>query len=171
MAKSLCDGTGGVTSGVFRPVHFSRRRMLASLVLVWSLIVQSAAATPAGDTPSFRVIVHQSNPVSSIQRSDISAMFMKRTRRWSDGVEILPVDHGSTSRLRAQFSQSIHTKSVAYVDRYWQRLIFSGRAVPPPQLGSDEAVIDFVKKNRGAIGYVSADGILPPEVKAITVKP
>ena len=34
--------------------------------------------------------------------------------------------------------------------------IFSGRGVPPPELDSDEAVIRFVLKYPGAIGYVSA---------------
>jgi hypothetical protein len=59
---------------------------------------------------------------------------------------------------------------VAYVTRYWQRLIFAGRAVPPPELRSSAAVRDFVRTHRGAIGYV--DGQTPrDDVKAIAVTP
>ena len=32
---------------------------------------------------------------------------------------------------------------------------FSGRDVPPPELESDEAVVNYVLEHRGAVGYVS----------------
>jgi hypothetical protein len=41
------------------------------------------------------------------------------------------------------------------VRSYWQQRIFSGRDVPPPELDSDDAVIGFVSKYAGAVGYVS----------------
>ena len=44
---------------------------------------------------------------------------------------------------------------MAAISSYWAQRIFSGRDVPPPELDSDEAVIEYVLKNRGAVGYVS----------------
>jgi hypothetical protein len=44
---------------------------------------------------------------------------------------------------------------VQAVRAYWQQLIFSGRGVPPVELESDEAVVAFVLKYPGAVGYVS----------------
>jgi hypothetical protein len=41
------------------------------------------------------------------------------------------------------------------VRAYWQQRIFSGRDVPPPELDSDQQVVDYVMKYPGAIGYVS----------------
>jgi hypothetical protein len=35
--------------------------------------------------------------------------------------------------------------------------VFSGRGVPPPELDSEEQVVQFVLKNPGAIGYVSGN--------------
>jgi hypothetical protein len=45
---------------------------------------------------------------------------------------------------------------VGAVRSYWQQRIFSGRDVPPPELDSDEAVVAFVARSPGGIGYVSA---------------
>jgi len=59
---------------------------------------------------------------------------------------------------------------VEAVRRYWQQCIFSGRSVPPPELDSDEAIVRYVAKYRGAVGYVSADAKLGDrDVKVLAV--
>ncbi len=40
------------------------------------------------------------------------------------------------------------------VERIWQQRIFSGRASQPILLDSDQAVVDYVRANPGAIGYI-----------------
>ena len=46
-------------------------------------------------------------------------------------------------------------RPLAAVRAYWQQRIFSGRDVPPPELDTDQQVIDYVMRYAGAIGYVS----------------
>lgn len=138
--------------------------MLRALVLVL------LAAVPAAE-PSFHVIVHRSNPVTSLTRAQVSAIYLKRMRSWPAGGEIVPVEQAVKSRVREQFSRAIHGKDVPYVTRYWQRLIFAGRAVPPAELRSSSAVLDFVKTHRGAIGYIDAQTPRGDGVKVIVVTP
>lgn len=135
---------------------------LLALILTASL---SAAEAP------FVVIVHRSNPATSISRAELSAVYMKRLRSWHGGAEIVPVEQPLRSRIREQFSRAVHGKSVAYVNRYWQRLIFAGRAVPPPELRNSDAVVQFVRAHRGAIGYVDRRTPLGDDVQAIAVTP
>lgn len=131
------------------------------------------AVVPAGDAAQaelpFHVIVHRSNPVTSIHRADLSAIFTKRTRSWRDGTEVLPVDQRTKSRIRERFSHAIHGKSVAYVTRYWQRLIFAGRGIPPAEAENDAAVIEAVRAHRGAIGYIARDTPIAADVKILPV--
>lgn len=136
------------------------------------LLVLTLMVVPAGvprSEPSFLVVVHRSNPVSSLTRVELSTIMMKRTRRWPDGEPVVPVDRRASAPLRDDFSKAVHGKSTAYVVRYWQRLIFSGRAVPPRELDGNEAVIAFVEANRGAIGYVSRDAEIDERVKVVAV--
>ena len=44
------------------------------------------------------------------------------------------------------------------------------RLTPPVELKSDAAVIEQVRTQRGAIGYVSGEVALPAGVKAVPVK-
>ena len=146
--------------------------MLAEVVLVSTLVLQ-AGSGPSAPQPAlqFRVIVHPSNPVDSISRHQLSAVYMKKVRQWPDRTEIIPLDQSPTARVRERFSNSVHGKSVAYVTRYWHRVIFSGRGLPPAELTSSAAVAEFVAGNRGAIGYVSTDLELGDGVKVIPVTP
>lgn len=135
------------------------------------LMLMLTATDVRADDPPFRVVVHRANPVASLTRAELSAIYMKRTRSWRDGREILAIDQLATAPVREQFSRAVHGKSVAYVTRYWQRLIFSGRGLPPRLLPNDAAALAFVRSNRDAIAYIS--GQVPPGdgVKVIAVTP
>jgi hypothetical protein len=110
------------------------------------------AAAPA---PSYRVIVHPRNELTSANHRFLAEAFLKKTTRWPSGETIRPVDLAADSSVRARFSEEVLDRSIGAVKSYWQQLIFAGRDVPPPELESDEAVVRYVLRNPGAIGYVS----------------
>lgn len=145
--------------------------MLSELVLVATMFLSAAQAPQQRRDVPFRVIAHPSVSATSLTRAQLSAIFMRRTRSWRDGAEVKPVEPPARSSVRDVFSRAIHGKSVAYVTRYWHRVIFAGRGVPPEELASDAAIVEYVKANRGAIGYI--DGALVPgaDVKILAVTP
>jgi ABC-type phosphate transport system substrate-binding protein len=104
----------------------------------------------------FKIIVNADNSIESLSEKELSRIFLKKQNEWSDGSQIIPVDQNSNSNVRIHFSENIHQKNVPAIMVYWQKQIFSGRAVPPAEKRSDRDVITFVKENPGAIGYVSA---------------
>jgi ABC-type phosphate transport system substrate-binding protein len=145
--------------------------MVRELALLVALLVSPAAA-PAGTSElPVRVVVNAANPITSIRRADLSAIFMKRVQRWPDGTEIAAVEPPLTSPAREHFSRTIHGKSVAYVTRYWHRLIFSGRGVPPREARSDQAVMEIVRSRPGAIGYIDLTTPTVDGVRVIAVLP
>lgn len=145
--------------------------MLAELVLLVAVVLQAGRddqAVPLEGLP-FRVVVSSSNGVASLSRQQLSDIYMKKMTRWPDRSEIIPVDQAASSRIRDQFSRAAHGKSVLFVTRYWHRVIFSGRGIPPAEVGSSAAVLEFLKTNRGAIGYVELTVPLDDGIKVITV--
>jgi hypothetical protein len=128
--------------------------LATALLLTWGMLAARGTAR-AESAPDFRVIVHPDNPSTALSRDFLIDVFLKRTTRWNDGETIRPVDQRSDSFVRRRFSESVLQRSVAAVKSYWQQRIFSGRELPPPELESDEAVVNYVMKHRGAVGYVS----------------
>jgi ABC-type phosphate transport system substrate-binding protein len=126
------------------------RRALLTATGLWLVGAPTLAATP-----SFRVIVNPSNRQASASRDFLVELFLKKITRFDDGEVVRPVDQRPDSAVRRAFSESVLKRSVLVVKTYWQQRIFSGRGVPPPELDSDAAVVDYVRKHRGGIGYVS----------------
>ncbi len=117
---------------------------------------------------SYRIVVHPENPADSISKDKASQYLLKKKSRWEHGQSAQPVDLDSRSPVREAFSRDVHGRSVASIKNYWQRQIFSGRGVPPPEVTSDAAVIDFVQRHPGGVGYVSASARLG-SVKEVAV--
>jgi ABC-type phosphate transport system substrate-binding protein len=130
-----------------------RAPIIAILLVLLSLSALALAQAPAA--PAYRVIVHPSNTLSALDRDFVADAFLKKVARWPDGKAIRAADLDSHSPTRKSFVESVLKRSIAGVRSYWQQQIFSGRNIPPPELASDEAVIAFVLKYEGAIGYVS----------------
>ena len=143
----------------------TRRALLWSVVGLWAFGQPARAESP----PAFRIVIHPDNPATSLNRDFVSDAFLKRATRWSDGEAVHPVDQRTDSSVRRMFSQSVLRRSVAAVKRYWQQRIFSGRDLPPPEFEGDEAVVSYVLKHRGAIGYVSGGAKLD-RTKAVSVQ-
>jgi ABC-type phosphate transport system substrate-binding protein len=117
---------------------------------------------------SFKVIVNQSNTVSSLTAKEISDYFLKKETKWTNGDAVVPVDLSAKSSVREDFSSNIHGKSVSAIKSYWQQYVFAGKGTPPIEKNTDAEVVDFVKRNTGAIGYVSANADVSG-VKVLTV--
>lgn len=140
--------------------------MRTSFIAIVVLLVSVAALAQA---PAYRVIVNPSNTVSALTRDQLSDAFLKKITRWPHGETIRPVDLHGSAHARQKFAQDVLRRSLGAVRSYWQQLIFSGRNIPPPELDTDAAVIAYVLKYPGAIGYVSGDCNVDG-VKVIIVK-
>lgn len=147
-------------------------RVILSITLALSLALTAFVASVAAEQPDpalvYRIIVHPDNPITSVDRQFLADAFLKKVTRWPDERVMHPVDLLPSSAARSRFSQDVLRRSVAAIKAYWQQRIFSGRGVPPPELGADEQVVAYVLKHDGAVGYVSGAAELEG-VKAVPV--
>jgi len=134
-----------------------------------AIVVLLLSVSALAQAPTYRVIVHPSNPATSFSRDSLTEAFLKKVSRWPDGEVIRPVDLRSRSPVRREFAEHVLRRSMAAVRSYWQQLIFSGRNIPPLELDSDAAVVAYVQKNRGAIGYVSGEAKVDG-VKVVSIR-
>ena len=137
-----------------------RHRLVVACGVLFSLTDWSAAAS------DFKLVANPSVPVTSLSRAQLSSAFLKKTDKWPNGTPIVPVEQGHDSALRVSFCRAVHDKTLAMIDSYWQKQVFSGRASPPLTRASDADVIAYVRSAPGAIGYVSV-GADPAGLKVV----
>jgi len=128
--------------------------MSRTTTLVFALAAVLTAST--ANAAEFVVIVNPLNPTSTIGKSAVARLFLKQTPLWEHGEKAVPVDLDSRSEVRADFTTAVLKRTVPAVVAYWNQKVFSGAEVPPMQKTSDAQVLEFVRANPGAIGYVSA---------------
>ena len=147
--------------------------MRAASLRLFAFLVAAAvtftAAAQAAD--SFVVVVNASVAGTTVRRTDLAAVFLKKALRWGDGSPANPVDQSGTSPVRKGFSESVLHMPVMGVVQYWgKQLVSMASSVRPPTVkGSDEEVMAYVAKTSGAVGYVSSGTALPPGVKAVSI--
>jgi ABC-type phosphate transport system substrate-binding protein len=141
----------------------------AGILLLGLGVLPSSSLLPAAEKQTYKVIVNAANPETTISTEQLSSVFLKNVTTWANGTPALPVDQSLTSPARVAFSKDVFDQPVVTIQAYWQEEIAQGRKGPPTVKASDREVAAFVAANLGAIGYVSADTILPENTKVLKV--
>ena len=138
-----------------------------------SLLVPIAFGGPrraqAQPNQSFVVIVNAASPLQSMTREQVSNIFLKKAVALPAGVQAMPVDLDGRNKVRSEFSQYVHRKSMVAIGNYWKQQIFAGKEVPPPAMASENDIITFVRGNPDAVGYVSATHPLGAGIRILRI--
>jgi ABC-type phosphate transport system substrate-binding protein len=135
-----------------------RRRVTAAVLA--SAIWACTLPVTAGDEPAFQVVVHPANPVTTLRRHDVEALFLRRVKRWNHDVPANPVDQSEQSAIRAEFTRAVLRRSLGDLRTYWQHQVLRRVEVPPRVRATDDEVVRDIRLTPGGIGYVSAQANL-----------
>jgi ABC-type phosphate transport system substrate-binding protein len=120
------------------------KRLLASILLFLAFLPWANA--------DMAVIANAKNSLDFLTPQQVQDIFLGRSRVFPNGKFALPIDQSSS--MRAEFYQRLTGRPLEQINAYWARIIFTGQASPPLQLPDDLAVLQTVRENEGAIGYI-----------------
>ena len=126
---------------------------IARAVISFALLAM-ASQTGFAKGGSQILIVGNQGISGSISRKGLAAIYLLRVVFWPNGQRIVPVNRGASSALRVEFSTLVLHEPPMALANYWSQMHFQG-INPPVVMGSSRAVVAFVRKVPGAIGYVS----------------
>ncbi len=106
---------------------------------------------------------------ATLTLSQIEAIYLLKTTVWPDGSHVVPVNREVTSELRAQFTTSVMRQDMASLAAYWNEMHFMGKQ-PPVVQESERAMLAFIQKVPGSIGYINAS-TQPINVKVLAHVP
>lgn len=142
--------------------------------LIKTLAVLAGAAALAGmgipAQAALAIIAHLSNNAAGITAEEAAQIWLGKSRELANGRRVAPVDQNAASASRAKFYKSVVKKDERELKAYWSKLIFTGKGQPPPEIGDDAAVQDWVASNPDAIGYVDGK-FVNSSVKVLLIVP
>ncbi|MFC1849707.1 substrate-binding domain-containing protein [candidate division CSSED10-310 bacterium] len=132
---------------------------MKKMLMIFCFITFLCALSSLGEEEfNFKIIVHDSNTITSLTKEEVAKVFLKKTKKWKTNNEkIQPVDLVEDSSVRKNFSDRVLDRRISSVKAYWQKQIFSGRGVPPPEKETDKHVLEYVQDHERAIGYIAQD--------------
>jgi TonB family protein len=128
-----------------------------NLLLVMAGVVLFACVSAFAGT--VRVIANPSIKAEAISASEIKSVFLKERNALRDGTHVEPVLSPGGPAHEA-FLKEYLGKSADALQNYYSTLVFTGKGAMPKTLHSDEEVVAWVARTRGAIGYVSQTATL-----------
>jgi len=134
-------------------------RMRSPKLFVLSSLVLLAGSALA---QSIRVIANSSVQATSISASDLKSVYLEEKSSLAGSGHVEPV-LAKGGPAHEAFLKHVLGRSDSDLQMYYRSLVFTGRGSLPKTLDSDEAVVAYVARTRGAIGYVgigtNAEGV------------
>lgn len=78
-----------------------------------------------------------------------------------NGQPVVVVNAPPGSPVRERFTLSYLNQTDEKYEAYWTVRRFIGKGLPPREINSSEAVIDFVQRTQGAVGYIDSAELKP----------
>ncbi|MBZ5577043.1 MAG: hypothetical protein LAP40_10835 [Acidobacteriia bacterium] len=139
---------------------------ICKTALLGGLVVLVCAGLAAGS--EVMVVANSSVKASHVDPSSLRDIFLGEKFSLPEGSKVTPVLLKNGPIHRA-FLAAYIGKSEAGFQAGWRNMVFTGRGSLLKTFDSEEALLDYVAKTPGAIGYASNTGGRA-NVKAISVK-
>jgi hypothetical protein len=127
------------------------RRDFLALLGVSALPAWSGVAL-AG--PRLAVVVNVKNPIKTLGKDELEAMFKALRRNWPGGQRIQPFNLPPRHPLRIAFDRAALHMEADAVARYWIDQRVRGGQQPPTQVPDSKLMLRVVSSLNGAVGYV-----------------
>ena len=102
------------------------------------------------------LIAHPGNPETSLSMDEAKRIFLGKSKYLPSGGPVTPIDQTDTSAAKDTFYTTVVGMNASQLERYWAKLIFSGKGAPPAQEPGDLQVRSRIASNPSSIGYVDS---------------
>jgi ABC-type phosphate transport system substrate-binding protein len=132
--------------------------------VIRSLAIAAVLGTAVPALAEVVVVVHPSAPQASMTRDEVAQYFLGKS------TALAPVDQPESAPVRAEFYKKVTDKDMSQVKALWSKLVFTGKATMPKEVGSSADVRKAVAANPKAIGYIEKSAV-DATVKVIYTAP
>lgn len=135
------------------------------LLLLAAALVGFALAAHAQDAV---FVTNTASADVSLSADDVKSILLGNKTKWESGgvIKLVVLTEGA---LNEKVIRDHTQRSADQFDKYWKKLVFTGKGMPPATAKTDADVIDYVSKNPGSFGYVAKESA-SDKVKVIAIK-
>jgi ABC-type phosphate transport system substrate-binding protein len=110
------------------------------------------------------VVVNANAPETSMTKEEVAQYFLGKSGA------LVPIDQPESAPIRAEFYRKVADKDLSQAKALWSKLVFTGKATMPREVGSSADVKKAVAANPRAIGYIDRSAV-DASVKVVYTAP
>lgn len=118
-----------------------------------TIIILLLICTAIGAKSQVAVIANKSVPISNIDVSKLISIYNLNTKAWDNGAKIIVVNLKAGDSKDKFYLALKSTESD--MRKVWLKKKLSDGTEVPVNVGSEDEMVNYVKSNPGAIGFVS----------------
>lgn len=150
MVPAILIGSSGLLDSREKGVAM-KKTLWEKLTILTLLLILPAAVSAA----EIAVIANDQFPKHKITVLELKKIYLGKKIDES-GVKIRPIDQADVAPVKRQFIGKIIGASIGKYKAYWLKRIFREGSTPPIVFFSSREVVQSVRKEKGAIGYLPA---------------
>lgn len=104
-------------------------------------------------------VIVSANSTATASPAEISRIFLGKLKKFNNGSSVKVINAKKGSDIRTVFDKKALGKTPSQSKAYWSKLIFSGKANPPTELGSDSEIKAQVASADNVIGYIDSSAV------------
>lgn len=120
--------------------------------MIWILLLFSYSSAEN----SYSIIVNKELTMETIDKETASSIYLGKKSNWPNGsrIHVVILDQDEINKL---FMNDIIKKTPTQYKAYWNQLVFTGKGTPPISFKTSKEVVEYVKTNSGAIGFIESN--------------
>jgi hypothetical protein len=147
---------------------FQKILIVFSLAAVAFLTAVNAQTNKQESDQKVFALVNAQSKVNSVSKAELRILFLKQGDLIRGDDSYLPLDGPEFSEARDLFYKKVVKNSRIDMKRYWSRMIFTGKSIPPLRAKSEVDVEDQISSNQLLIGY-SIKKSIHPKIRSIEI--
>ena len=100
-------------------------------------------------------IVVVGNPAlpDGLTKKEAKKIFLGKNNKYSQG-DLYVIELSPTNPMKAQFHKQVTKKSLAQLESYWSKQLFTGKATPPLEVADANTLKATIAQHSNGIGYI-----------------
>ncbi len=134
----------------------------------WTGIIMALmlAGTDIQCPADIAVIVSKHSDLGPLTRAQVLDIYTGRLLTLPNNEIPMPMDLRGSPTLRTEFYRLLTGKPLSQINTYWAQLLFSGQATPPRILPDTQAMLQAVRQNSSALGFIDTQNV-PHDIKVL----
>ena len=128
------------------------KRYIYTLCVLGAWLSLLAGGARAAD---YLIVANPSVSASVVSKGDLKNILLGNKANWDGGgtIKLALLTEGS---VHETVIQTVTSRSADQFDKYWKKMVFTGKSVAPDTFKTEAELLAFVAKTPGAVGYATA---------------